>query len=662
MRTVDNSTPGMPRSRVDRRVDVPGDRPADQSRDRSGDQPGDRTGDGSGDRPGANRAIRGIVIRAVRARTFHRVLALATFGIFLCTAFQAGWRRAETDFPNYYTAARVVREGKPLDKYYDWTWFQREMNYGGIERQLGSYTAQTPLTMMPMVPLARLPVQRAKQVWLAFNLLFLFATLWMLSQVTKFSIELLWLLTFAGSFSLYVNFLYGQYYVFLLFLLTLTFYLLHRRNFLNGGIVAGVTFALKLYAGPLLLYFAVKRRWGAVAGMLLATAFCAAAAIAIFGLHGVEYYLSCVLPRSLEGGAIDPYNAGVPAFSTMLRRLLMKEPALNPHPLWDAPWLFFWLRTFVTLAVTAFACVGLWFRSADERKDFAWFIILVILLSTNPAPYTFILLLLPVALLLHDSGMWEGLLLVGCYVLLTLPLRPQWLFPKVWLLFALFVVVGRRYLRFSSKMVLAIVSAAAVFSFVDAARHMRQYEAEPGRRFEQVATGRDSLFSGFPLVTKFGIFYQAMTDRYVLRWIRNGRIETIKMEGHELLPVALPDGTIEFELVAHGTSVMMRFDPATGSVARVAGSVPAEREESDVLSPDGRWIAFTTGGRGQRHLWLRSITGRREILLAGGSCDSSWPAWSLDSRSLVFASDCDRGLGLPALYRASVPLSLSPSK
>jgi hypothetical protein len=104
---------------------------------------------------------------------------LLTFSIF------QGWDRAETDFPNYYTAAVLLRKGQPLRKYYHWPWFQRQMNYAGIEHQLGGYIPQTPLTMLPMVPLAGFHVQTAKRFWLLLNLVLLAGTLLMLSHLTK---------------------------------------------------------------------------------------------------------------------------------------------------------------------------------------------------------------------------------------------------------------------------------------------------------------------------------------------------------------------------------------------------------------------------------------------------------------------------------------------
>lgn len=590
-----------------------------------------------------------------RATSISRSLAIAGFVLFLAVPFRAGWERAETDFPNYYTAATLVLQHQPLEKYYDWTWFERQMNYAGVERQLGAYTPQTPLTMTPMLALAELPVQRAKQVWLICNLLFLCGTLWMLSRMTRFRMAHIWLLLCLGFYSLSMNVLFGQYYVFLLFLLTFTVYALRGEAERTSGVVAGIAFVLKLYGGPFVVYFAARRKWKAVAGMIIATCCAFALAIVLFGWHGVQYYLTQILPRSLEAGSIDPYSSGVPTFSTMLRRAFTAEPALNPHPLWNAPWLFFGLRTFVALAIVAFASLGLALRPQGARRDFAWFTIAVILLSTSTASYTFVLFLLPVALLLDEWFDRRGLLVVAGYVLLTLPLGPAWLFPKVWLMFALFVGVGWAYWRrVPARLLITVASIIAVLAVADAANHMRQYDAEPGRRFEHIRMGSDSPLASFPAITRFGLFYEVMgKQRYELRWLHEGRMDDISLEGHALYPVALPDGSVAFELVAHRTSRMMRFDPANGTVSRYAGSVPPNNEGSAV-SPDGKWIAFTSDKGGPKHLWLRNLATGRQVSLAGGSCNSSWPVWQLDSQAVIFASDCDRAFGLFALYRAPV--------
>jgi len=43
-----------------------------------------------------------------------RTAAVVGVAVFMVTAFRDGWTRPTTDFPNYYTAAVLVRQGKPL--------------------------------------------------------------------------------------------------------------------------------------------------------------------------------------------------------------------------------------------------------------------------------------------------------------------------------------------------------------------------------------------------------------------------------------------------------------------------------------------------------------------------------------------------------------------
>ena len=584
---------------------------------------------------------------------------MLTFLFFLGTAFRAGWQRLESDFPNYYTAAVLVEKQEHLRNYYNWTWFARQMVYAGIEHQLGSYTAQTPLTMLPMVGLARLPVQTAKRVWLVCNLIFLAVALWMLSQVTKFRIEQIWLLVVCGIYTLFSNFLLGQYYVFLLFLLTLAFYLLHRERSWSSGFVAGVAFALKLYGGPLLLYFVVKRNWKAVAGMIVALAAAGTLAIAIFGLQDVRYYLTQILPRSLEGGSIDPFHPGNPSLSTMLRRWFVPEPELNPVSWWKAPWLFFFLRTFASLGIIAFVSLGVLMNRNTERRDFAWFLIATLLLSTSVASYTYILLPLAVILLMHESGWRLACYFAASYVVLTLPLRAAWLFPKVWILLALFLVVGWDYWRkLPFKLTACVAASVLAFAALDASRHMRSYLQEPGRYFPQVAGANKTVYSSYPAITQAGLFFQSLgSERYVVRWLHDGNAEEIPLDGDAFRPMPLPGGTVAIELARHGSSEMVSFDPATRKIDSIPIPVPADERDS-ALSPDGKWFAYTRDDEGPKHLWLRSVASGRAVRLTGGYCNSSWPAWQLNSRALFFASDCGRAFGLPALYSAQVPAQL----
>jgi Glycosyltransferase family 87/WD40-like Beta Propeller Repeat len=590
-------------------------------------------------------------------RTARRLLVLLSFFFLLGTSFRAGWIHLDTDFPNYYTAAVLVRKGQPLRKYYDWTWFVRQMNYAGIERQIGGYTPQTPVTMLPFVPLSRFAPLTAKRIWLTLNLILLVLTSWLLSRVTRFSVESIWLLAFCGFVSLRSNFMYGQYYIFLLFLLTLVYYFLWRGQPIAAGGIAGIAFALKLYAGPLLLYFIAKRNRRAAYTMLLVAACLAVVSVMLFGWTDIKFYATQIFRRSLDGGSSDPYDPGDSTISTLLRKLFVSEPELNPHPWFNAPWLFFFLKAFVNLSILAFTTLAVAFRrGSDLPRDFALFVIVTLLLSSSVVSYTYILLLLPVALLLDISAPAEKLCLLFLYLLLTSPVRPLWLFPKVWLLLALFWFVGRPYWKMLQAKPASVVAVLVfVLALLDAGRHMQGYLEEPGRRFGRVGVREGAALSAFPTVLPMGIVYESIgADRYVLRWLHDNKDEELLFNGHALRPLALtPPGTLVFELVAKGVSTMMQLDLET-RMARPSSLAVRDEAPPEVLSPDGKWVAFTSTQNGPEQIWLRSVAEGRKERLTGGDCNSSSPVWELDSKAIIFASDCDRAYGLPALYRAPI--------
>jgi hypothetical protein len=515
--------------------------------------------------------------------------------------------------------------------------------------------------MLPIVPLAGFPPLTAKRIWLALNLILLLAVIGILARMTGIRWEYLMVLLLCGYRSLITNFVYGQYYIFLLFLITLTLDSFSRNRDRLSGFLAGGTFALKVYTGPLLIYFAAKRAWTSVLGMVAGAAFVSSVALLLFGWSGIAYYLTHVLPRTLEGNSVDPYNLLTATPNMLLHRVFLREAELNPHPLFESPRLFFFLRTAMQLGLVVFAALGVaWKADTDRRRDLAWFLILLVLISTSTATHTYILLFAPMAVLLRGASLLKTLYLVASYSMLNLFPPPE-LFLKVWTLLLLFLVVGYDYLRaINNRWAMVALAGVVLISTMDAQRRLKEYEAEPARRYQAIAVEPGALFSGYPVVTRCGIFYQGMADfrsgreGYVLRWLHDGQLGLFDFGGNELLPVAAGDGCgIAFEHVAQGRSMFLRLDPFT-SRTEVAPPPPALNSNDGVVSPDGRWRVRVRETATSEHLWLEETASGKSKELVGGSCNNNSPAWELDSSAIIFASDCGRAFGLPALYRAPV--------
>lgn len=150
-----------------------------------------------------------LVFRAKLGTTVLAVVAIALAGHLMLKPFRQGWSEMSTDFPNHYVAAVATLQHQPLRRFYDWEWFQRQIHYAGIEQQLGGYAPYTPLTMLPYVPLAGLKPQRAKQVWLVAEVIFLAAAILLLSSLTGFGLLKTLVLALLAHAALSTNFLWG---------------------------------------------------------------------------------------------------------------------------------------------------------------------------------------------------------------------------------------------------------------------------------------------------------------------------------------------------------------------------------------------------------------------------------------------------------------------
>jgi hypothetical protein len=665
------------------------------------------------------------------------VVAAASFLWFLRDGIAPGWSRITTDFPNYYTAARLAVARQPLADFYDFPKFQREISRAGVHQQLGGYIPQTPLTMLPLIPLASLDPLNAKRVWMVLNLGFLGLSLWLLSRLTKFTVTQLWVVVFLGYLSLRQNFYLGQYYVFLLCIMTAGAYGMLRSIERTAGAAIAVACVLKLYGAPLACLLAAKRCWRAVFAVAAIVSLATALAVTLFGWHGMAFYATQVLPRSISGETLNPYHPVNNTFVTLLRRWLIAEPGLNPAPIADSPAVFAFLHTAFTLTVLLLPVLAAWRHPGPVTKsELAWWCIAVLLASPNTASYTFVLLILPVALLLDELSLKDWPYVIVPYALLALPLRPAWssLFPKAWLLLFLFVWSGSRTsssieprsYAYGAIAILTIAAGSAVFAV--------KHPERPAESATQIAIERDAVYSSAPVLTKAGLFFESIArEQYAIgHW--NGNSETLVMDGHMFHPSAPDSGDrVYFELLvnghssiafidlrgrSHGFVAIDRPEPCEPAVAHDGGKLafvslgelyvldgrysrklktpafahdpsfaPGDRElvyvaggpdhsqivridldrgESTVLldreeelaspsvSPDHRRLAFAARHFSNWQIWTEDLILHREVQSTNGPCNSWAPTWGLGASEISFASDCKRGLNLPALFRMSL--------
>jgi Tol biopolymer transport system component len=116
-------------------------------------------------------------------------------------------------------------------------------------------------------------------------------------------------------------------------------------------------------------------------------------------------------------------------------------------------------------------------------------------------------------------------------------------------------------------------------------------------------------------------------------------LEASFINNHDLIMAARFQGS---------TSHLFRVDLVSGrtELLPILGRV-----RYPAISPDGRRLSFSKFEGTSWHLYVRSIESGAEMRLNAGNCNAVEAVWQ-SANTLVYASDCGRGLGLSALGKS----------
>jgi Tol biopolymer transport system component len=162
----------------------------------------------------------------------------------------------------------------------------------------------------------------------------------------------------------------------------------------------------------------------------------------------------------------------------------------------------------------------------------------------------------------------------------------------------------------------------------------------------------------FPVASSGGKFLAYLrstkgTSRLWLHSLRDHQAPDILLTPAELdvrEMTFLPDGSLIFAAAPGGGEPRLYAVNLRGKITTVGSGVT----RYPAASPDGRWLAYSQLERGVWNLWLRNLDSGDTRRLTSAECNDLSPTWELDSRTLIYASDCGRALWLTALYRRRV--------
>jgi Glycosyltransferase family 87 len=696
------------------------------------------------------------------------VLLVFLAGLTAWKALLPGWRVLNTDFPNYYVAARLMRSHYCLDRLYDWIWFQRVSAEFGVTHQLAGFLGLTPFSALPLIPFSWLPVLEAKRIWLVCNVALLAATVHFLSRQCGLGYRRTWLIALCAIVPLRTSFLLGQMHVLILFLLSAAFVCHMRSRQIASGSIVAIAAALKIYPVFFCVYFIIKRRWTALAAAVVCLGFCVFLSYLAAGRTAMDAYFFQQLPRSLQGESQDPFLPTLASASSMFHRLFLYEPELNPQPVVASPALYSLVYALwqAMLAALVLSRLRRHFH-ADSREALEWaaFLCLLMFLSSAPASYQFVALIAAavptISVLLQQSRQRMAAMFFFLYIAaansrtiqsvhLTGIMTPL-SYLKLWCGVALIVfyswclghpeddrgAIARREWLSGRFRLAAIVLCLWIAGAYGAWSHVRRVRPT----IPPFAGSRDGAYMRInPTDTSAGLIYVAMKpdgyrlqgtashltdhdlDRLSFATTRSAQvlwIETASEGGSRLVGIAsespgmtgcaiddaeTPALSGDGSLLAfvredrgHGSlwvldvsqcngpssAVPVRMSPPGFDVRTISGgpgrkflfsafyqgkqrvftAAPGEFPQlvaemngpldSPTLSPDGKLLVVRALRSERWQLMLLDLSTRKWKQLTGDDCHAYTPSWQ-DDHSLLYATDCMRGMGLTTLALLSV--------
>ena len=670
--------------------------------------------------------------------------------VFVGRSVLPAWRTLNSEFPNYYLAAALYHRRIPLDRIYEWTWFQRQNDHLQVRDGLVSFAPNPPTLILSLVPFTTLQTLDAKRVWLVLNLVVFVLCLWILRRVTSLNWRRLGLIALLCVLPLRVDFLFGRHYVLILVLICGAYYASWLDRQRTAGVMLAAAAAMKLFPGLFLILFVWKRNWRAVIGLAAGATAITILSIFMFGVEVHRVFITEVLTQVSRGDWLGPYFLSQNSFMTLWSRLFLIEPELNPSPLLNSPAMFA-IAQAITITVLVFSFLRL--DRADKTPgstalQWAAFIPLLLLLSTTTGT-DYACLLIFSAIVGFDAMLATGkktkaLIFLLLYVAACAPVPGRisnWfplsrLFATTWLYALLLhtagvgrkVFEGRRWLAASlvSVVVLTLYSLQTVRNRTE--DFSRRLPSPPSgyRSANPVAIPDGVVLTEMqprkyqPMLFKEGAFrdipmsgdvlsvagagtipalYSELTGQqsFIVRLPieRLGSAPEILAEGQDaalsndgewlafireeqgrstvwLLTIDSTDGPvmvlpsdyhpIDVSVTFGGdviTAAGLVSDPHLFLIKHSTGEVAALREfphpaRYPSISPDGKRLAFSRRDHGSWHLVVREFATGYEQQLTHASCNAISPSWE-NAQTLLYATDCGRGVGLSAIARVVLP-------
>jgi hypothetical protein len=359
------------------------------------------------------------------------ILLLAGLGIILAIrGIVPAISQVDTDFPNYFTAAKIVAIGGDVDRLYDDQWFQEQMRHYQIGRPSeGKFSPFPPPTALLMVPLTRLMPLNALRVMTVVSLFGLIGSIILLGRILAWRLIDSSIFILLSGYAVLNALRLGQPYILISACCILGYYARLKGRPFIAGLCFGLFSPIKYFPLVILIYFAFRKEWRVVLGGAIAIVAVAMVSIGVMGWKIHQEFLLTVLGNHLTGhlSMQDPFAVSFQSFDTLFRQLFVYDATLNPQPWIALPHLHVF-AVVITKAAIFLAGIATLVKLARNAvgnataPSIGLLGVLTLLLAPATATYHFVLLWLPVGLLVdyffRQAAGARAYFILGTYALI----------------------------------------------------------------------------------------------------------------------------------------------------------------------------------------------------------------------------------------------------
>jgi Glycosyltransferase family 87 len=324
--------------------------------------------------------------------------------LFLTVIPAAG--RTTHGFLAYYVGAQTIRNGEPAARLYDDEWFSARVAGASAGKVHDIYWVNSPILAVAWVPFAHLQAAQARKLWVWMSVLWLGLAIAMSAQLLVHSRRPCALAGIVALFTLpmpvHEQFLVGQMYSLVLLLHVVGWSAYTRRRDAVAGVALGLAMALKLSGWPIGLLMVAQGRWSAVRWSVSTIAVAVIATLPWVGAESWRTLIFVVIPDALRSpfAMLTAYQDSTGLWQHWFRY----DAQWNPNPIVDAPAL----AGVLTAGTAAAACLALVARRRPAYVSFAAAMALTELISPFAEQYHYVVLLLPLAVLWHESWLFRS--------------------------------------------------------------------------------------------------------------------------------------------------------------------------------------------------------------------------------------------------------------